>query len=187
MNADEYIEKELKNAPWITKYLGRIPIIKTTLQLASDRYNSYGNSKTYSLSVLFIISRLIPCCLFTLSILYFTGLALLDSSTNALPYMLVLVLPGAGLYFIAKDIGKSPSSVYRMTISREEINLGSNSCKWADIEDTLISTRSYGKTSKTCLILLMKDNSIVEIDLFRIGYSEKELASCIEYYKPTAH
>lgn len=186
MNAQEYIEKETQNVHWLNKHLGRVPVVKTTRQLASDYYSNYGNQKTYSISLLFIITTLLPGSLVILWLLFLMSFAFLDNSTNPLPYLLVLVALGTGLYFIIKNIGKTPSSVYRMTISGEGINLGRNICEWFDIEDTLLSTRPWGSTTKTCLVLLMKGDSVIEIDLYRLGYSERELAACIEHYRATA-
>jgi len=186
MNAQEYIEKEIEHIDWLNKHLGRVPVFKTTRQLASERYNAYGKQKTYSISPLFVITTLLPGCLGIAWVIFLMRFAFLDNNTNPLPYLLVLAALAAGLYFIIKNIGKTPSSVYRMTISREGINLGRNICDWTDIEDTLLSTRPRRKITKTYLVLLMKGDSVIEIDLYRLGYSERELASCIEHYRATA-
>ena len=167
---------------WLDKVIMNYPTLKPTYIIAHSLKDTSLPSQTFIKPSVWekIVSIII------LSFLFISWVGFLKMVLSyTFPFLVFLFgffLISFLIFLVVKHGFFDKKYIYNLTIDREGISIDDRRICWIDIADTFIMNK---QRRKYFLIVLKKDETFEELDLFRMGVSHTKLASLVEYYKHT--
>ena len=182
MTIEDIIQAEQQKMSWLDRLLMNYPTLKPTYIIAHSLRDPLPSQTTIKPS---LWDKIV-----SIYILFFLVISWVGFLKAVLSYTFPYVIFLVGFFFIpfiifliVKHGFFNKKYIYYLTIDKEGISVDDRIIRWADIADTFIMNRQKGKATNYFLIILKKNETFEELDLFRMGVSHRKLASIVEYYK----
>ncbi len=186
VNIEDYIKAEKEKMTWLDKINRNYPKVENTGLLVGSMQKEIPDSTVIKPS---LWDKLISVVL-----LFFMGvlwLALLSMLLNyRFPFAVILIgflFLTFLIFLVIRNSFFNPKYIYTISIDKDGISVDDRKLFWSDIEDTFIMSRQEGKRTNYYLLIFKHDKTVDKHDLFRMGISDRKLATLIEYYKRKAN